>query len=77
MPPANPGVVKELCILSQNINRNGLHVDMLLETLKDLYDIIFVQEPPWKVIHKTVSMKNPHGDDDVSVPKHPNWLYMV
>jgi hypothetical protein len=61
MPLANPSVVKEICVLSQNVNRNGLHVDMLLETHKDSYDIIFVQEPPWKVIHKTVLTKNPHG----------------
>jgi hypothetical protein len=77
MPLANPSVVKEICVLSQNVNRNGLHVNMLLETQKDSYDIIFVQEPPWKVIHKTVSVTNPHGDDDIGAPKHPDWLYMV
>jgi hypothetical protein len=71
--PREPGVVKELHIFSQKVNRNGLHIDMLLKTLKDSYDIILVQELPWKVIHKTVSMTNPHGDN----VKHPNWLYMV
>jgi hypothetical protein len=73
----NPSVVKEIRILSQNVNRNGLYIDMLLETLKDSYNIIFVQEPPWKVICKTVSTKNPHGDNVVGVPKHPDWLYIV
>jgi hypothetical protein len=50
---------------------------MLLETCKDSYDILFVQEPPWKMIHKTVSTTNPHGDNVVGVPKHPDWLYVV
>jgi hypothetical protein len=77
MPPANPGVVKEIHILSQNVNRNRLHINMLLETLKDSYNIIFVQEPPWKVTCKTVPTRNPHGDNDVSAPKHPDWLYIV
>jgi hypothetical protein len=50
---------------------------MLLETQKDSYDIIFVQEPPWKVIRKTVSTKNLHGDNVIGAPKHPDWLYIV
>jgi hypothetical protein len=48
---------------------------LILETQKDSFDIIFVQEPPWKVIRKTVLTKNPHRDD--GVPKHPDWLYMI
>jgi hypothetical protein len=29
------------------------------------------------VIRKTVSTTNPHGDDVIGAPKHPDWLYIV
>jgi len=35
-----------LCIYSQNVHKNYVLVNSLLETQKDLYDILFVQELP-------------------------------
>ena len=39
-----------ICIYSQNVWKNYVLVDSLLESWKDLYDILFIQEPPWNFI---------------------------
>ncbi|KXN86855.1 hypothetical protein AN958_09435 [Leucoagaricus sp. SymC.cos] len=71
------GAVKDVCVFSQNVNRNYAHVDYLLENVKDTFDVLFIQEPPWRTIRQTVSTTSEEGNDIVSVPKHPEWLYMV
>ncbi|KAF9470640.1 hypothetical protein BDN70DRAFT_789215, partial [Pholiota conissans] len=38
------------------------------------FDILFIQEPPWSLIRKTVSSSNKDGDDIIGVPKHPKWI---
>ncbi|KXN81366.1 hypothetical protein AN958_05137 [Leucoagaricus sp. SymC.cos] len=42
-----------------------------------MYDILFFQEPPWRIIRQMVSTTSTEGDDVVGAPKHPDWLYMV
>ena len=37
-------------IYSQNVRKNHVLLDSLLESQKDLYDILFIQEPPWNFI---------------------------
>ena len=37
-------------IYSQNVQKNYVLVDSLLESQKDLYDILFIQKPPWNFI---------------------------
>ncbi|KXN92361.1 hypothetical protein AN958_08376 [Leucoagaricus sp. SymC.cos] len=71
------GVVKDVHIFLQNVNKNYAHVDYVLESLKDNFDILFFQEPPWRTIRQTVSTTSAEGDDVVGAPKHPDWLYMV
>ncbi|KXN86230.1 hypothetical protein AN958_10340 [Leucoagaricus sp. SymC.cos] len=51
--------------------------DYVLEALKDTFDILFIQEPPWRTIRQTVLTTSEEGNDVVGVPKHPEWLYMV
>ncbi|KXN83940.1 hypothetical protein AN958_00791 [Leucoagaricus sp. SymC.cos] len=70
------GVMRDVRIFSQNVNRNYGHIDMLLDNIKDSFDVIFLQEPPWRTIRQTVSVTLPEGDDVVGTPKHPDWLYM-
>ncbi|KXN89369.1 hypothetical protein AN958_05702 [Leucoagaricus sp. SymC.cos] len=71
------GVIRDICIFSQNVNRNYAHVDYVLEALKDNFDVLFFQELLWRTIRQTVSMISEKGNDIMGVPKHPNWLYMV
>ncbi|KXN88315.1 hypothetical protein AN958_07460 [Leucoagaricus sp. SymC.cos] len=71
------GAIGDVRVFSQNVNRNYMHVDYVLEALKDTYDILFLQELPWRTIRQTVLMTSEEGDDVVGAPKHPDWLYMV
>ncbi|KXN92968.1 hypothetical protein AN958_09092 [Leucoagaricus sp. SymC.cos] len=71
------GVVREVQVFSQNVNRNYAHLDMLLDNIKDTFDIVFIQEPPWRTIRQMVLTTSPEGDDVMGAPKHPTWLYMV
>ena len=77
MPRETQAVTRELRIFNQNVSKNYGHVDYLLECMKDDFDVLFIQEPPWRSIRKTVSTTNPEGDDVVGAPKHPDWLYIV
>jgi hypothetical protein len=44
-------VFSELRIFSQNVNRNYGYMDSLLSSEDlDIYDLLFIQEPPWKHI---------------------------
>ncbi|KXN91594.1 hypothetical protein AN958_00359, partial [Leucoagaricus sp. SymC.cos] len=70
-------VIGDIRVFSQNINHNYLHVDYVLEALKDTYDILFFQELLWRTIRQTVSTTSKGGDNVMGAPKHPDWLYMV
>jgi len=65
-------IVENLKIFSQNVCKNSLLVNTLLETLTH-FDIILIQEPPWFEIHKTPSSSNCEGDPLMGSSHHPNW----
>jgi hypothetical protein len=69
--------IESLCIFSQNVSRNYLLTESILETQKDEFDIIFLQEPPWNTICNAPSTTEPLGDEVMGAPIHPEWLYMV
>ena len=60
-------------VLSFNVQKKYVLVDALLETSKDEFDIIFLQEPPRQTLRQAPSTSNPLGDDVVGPPKHPSW----
>ena len=65
--------VSAVRVFSQNVAKNALHVDALLSELRNKFDVIFLQEPPWRVIHRVPSTTNRQGDEIVGAPKHPDW----
>ena len=66
-------MIQNLRVFLQNVWKNSLIVNILLETLTQ-FDIIFIQEPPWFEIHKIPSTLNSEGEDLVGMVYHPNWL---
>jgi len=70
----NVSAVRVFC---QNVAKNALHVDTLLSKLRNKFDILFLQEPPWRAIHRVPSTTNRQGDKIVGAPKHPDWLTVV
>ena len=65
-------IVENLKIFSQNVHKNSLLVNTLLETLTH-FDIILIQEPPWSEIHKIPSSLNCEGDPLIGSNYHLNW----
>src|ERR1041384_4777472 len=50
--------INSLRLFSQNVNRQFDHTASLLEELKDQFDVLMLQEPPWRLIRRTVSSSN-------------------
>ncbi|PPQ93993.1 hypothetical protein CVT25_009841, partial [Psilocybe cyanescens] len=42
-----------------------------------VYDIVFIQEPPWRFVRTAPSTSRKSGDDVIGAPLHPSWLPMV
>jgi len=68
---------KDIRVYSHNVAKNYMYLDVLLETLYNDFDVLFVQEPPWRTIRQAPSSSNKEGDDVIGAPMHPEWLYMV
>ena len=66
-----------LHIYSQNVQKNYVLVDSLLESQKDLYNILFIQEPPWNFIRFTPSTSSPGGQEVIGASIHPEWTQVV
>jgi len=66
-------IIKEIKIFSQNVCKNNLLTNTILEVWRE-FDIIFIQEPPWSFICSIPSSSNRKGEELVGVPNHPNWL---
>jgi len=58
-------------IYLQNVWKNYVLVDSLLESQKDLYDILFIQEPLWNFICFAPSTTASGGDEVIGAPIHP------
>jgi len=66
-------IVKNLKILSQNVCKNSLIINTLLET-QIQFDIILIQEPPWSEIRKVPSSSNSEGKALMGTSHHSNWI---
>ena len=60
-----------ICIYSQNVWKNYVLVDSLLEFQKDLYDILFIQKPPWNFIRFVLFTLSPGDQEVVGAPVYP------
>ena len=66
-------ILKNLKILSQNVWKNYLIVNTILET-QSHFNIILIQEPSWFVIHKVPSTLSSKSENLIGTVYHPNWL---
>ena len=66
-------IFKDLKIFSQNVWKNNLIVNIILE-LKVDFNIIFIQEPSWSTILTIPSLRNHEGESLVGITNYPNWL---
>ena len=66
-------IIRNLKIFSQNVHKNSLVTNTILETLSH-FDIILIQEPLWSEICKIPSSSNCDGDPLMGTCHHPNWI---
>ena len=76
-PNPSPSLSTLLSYNTQNVRKNYVLVDSLLEFQKDLYNILFIQEPPWNFIWFASSTSSPGGQEVVSAPIYPEWTQVV
>jgi len=65
-------IVHNLRIFSQNVCKNSLILNTILET-QNHFDIILIQEPPWSEIRKIPCSTNCDGEPLMGTCHHPNW----
>ena len=68
---------KDIRVVSYNCARNYLYLDVLLSTWNNVFDVVFIQEPPWQTLRTAPSTVNREGDDVVGAPRHPEWMTIV
>ena len=66
-------IVNKLNIFSQNIHKNALIINSILET-HSYFDIILIQKLPWSIIWLILSLASSEGEVLVESPHYPNWL---
>ena len=64
-------IVKNLKIFLQNIQKNSLIVNTILET-QSQFDIVFIQEPSWSEICRIPSSLDCKGETLMETTHHPN-----
>ena len=66
-------ILRNLNILLQNVRKNHLIVNTILET-QSQFDIILIQKPPWSVIRQVPSTTNSKSENFIETVHHSNWL---
>ena len=66
-------IVWNLKIFLQNVHKNSLIINTILET-QHHFNIILIQEPPWSEIRKIPSSMNCDGEPFMGTCHHPNWI---
>jgi len=67
----------KLKIFLQNVRKNKTLMKLILETQKNISDIILIQEPPRSLIRRIPSHTNSEGDPLHSTPNHPDWTLFI
>ena len=66
-------ILKNINIFSQNVYKNNLLTNTILEA-QTKFNIIFIQELPWSFIRSISSSSNREGDKLVGVPNYSYWI---
>jgi len=64
-------IVNKLNIFFQNVHKNSLIINSILET-HNYFNIILIQELPWSTIWLIPSSASSEGEVLVRAPHHPN-----
>ena len=70
-------IKQSLKIFSQNIRKNKVLTNIILENNKNSTDIVFIQELPRSLIRRVPSHTNPAGDPTFGIPNHSKWTLFI
>jgi len=70
-------IKQSLKIFSQNVRKNKVLTNIILENNKNSTDIVFIQEPPRSLIRRVPSHTNPAGDPTFGTPNYPEWTLFI
>jgi len=70
-------IKQNLKIFSQNVRKNKVLTDIILENNKNTADIIFIQKPPRFLIQCIPSHINPLGNLLYGIPSHLEWILFI
>ena len=65
-------ILKDLKIFSQNVHKNYLLTNLILENNKN-FDIVFIQEPPWFIIWTILSLTSEEDEEIISTSNYLLW----
>ena len=69
-------ILKSLKIFSQNVCKNKLLTDTLLENCKD-YNILFIQKPPWFILCYIHCISSEEGEKITKAPNYLSWIFFT
>jgi hypothetical protein len=69
--------LSKLRIVSFNIAKNYDILNVLLERECNHFDVLCIQEPPWRLIRHAPSTVSREGTEVVGAPRHPQWLCLA
>jgi len=70
-------IKNNLKIFSQNVRKNKVLTDIILETQKNSADVIFIQELPRSLIQRIPSHSNLMGDPLYGTSNYPEWTLFI
>jgi len=62
-------ILKNLKIFSQNVQKNRILTDIILENKKE-FDIVFIQEMPWFYIQTNTSLTSKEREKIIGILSH-------
>jgi len=66
-----------LRIFSQNVRKNKVLTNIILETQKNSANVIFIQKLSKFLIWRISSYSNPMEDPLFGIPSHPEWTLFI
>jgi len=64
-------------IFCQNVNRKVTLLESILASFIDDFGIIFIQEPPWRLVRHALSGSNSEGELVIGTTIHPDWGLII
>uniref|UniRef100_A0A8H7XYV7 Uncharacterized protein n=1 Tax=Psilocybe cubensis TaxID=181762 RepID=A0A8H7XYV7_PSICU len=64
-------------IVCFNCAKSALSVETILKRCNNMYNVLFIQKPPWRIVRTAPSTISKKGDDVIGTPLHSAWLPIV